>query len=65
MNQQERQLESNAANKYEVSRSDLPLHCPLPSMSLWNSHPQVYLPIEEQGGEAKCPYCGAIYTLKD
>ena len=65
MNQQERTLESNAANRYEVSRSDLPLHCPMPTMSLWNSHPQVYLPIEEQGGEAKCPYCGAVYTLKD
>jgi uncharacterized Zn-finger protein len=65
MNQPERTLESNAANRYEVSRSDLPLHCPMPGMSLWNSHPQVYLPIEEQGGEAKCPYCGAIYTLKD
>ena len=65
MNQQERQLESNAANKYEVSRSDLPLHCPMPNMSLWNSHPQVYLPIEEQNGEARCPYCGAVYILKD
>ena len=65
MSQQERQLESNAANRYEVSRSDLPLHCPMPSMSLWNSHPQVYLPIEGQNGEAKCPYCGAVYTLKD
>lgn len=65
MSQQERQLESNAANRYEVSRSDLPLHCPMPGMSLWNSHPQVYLPIEEQNGEAKCPYCGAVYTLKD
>lgn len=63
--QQERTLEPNAANRYEVSRSDLPLHCPMPSMSLWNSHPRVYLPIEEQGGEAKCPYCGAVYTLKD
>ena len=65
MNQQECQLESNAANKYEVTRSDLPLHCPMPGMSLWNSHPQVYLPIEEQNGEARCPYCGAVYTLKD
>ena len=65
MNQQERQMESNAANKYEVTRSDLPLHCPMPGMSLWNSHPQVYLPIEEQNGEARRPYCGAVYTLKD
>jgi uncharacterized Zn-finger protein len=33
-------------------------------MSLWNSHPRVYLPIEKTG-EAKCPYCGAEFFLKD
>jgi uncharacterized Zn-finger protein len=31
-------------------------------MYLWNSHPKVYLPIE-QTGEAKCPYCGTGYRL--
>ncbi len=54
----------NAENKYEVTKADLPLHCPTPEMSLWNSHPKVYLPIKENGGQAKCPYCGADYTLK-
>ncbi len=54
----------NAENKYSVSRGDLPLHCPMPDMSLWNSHPRVFLPIEETGA-AKCPYCGAEYTLLD
>jgi len=54
----------NAENRYEVSRQDLPLHCPMPDMSLWNSHPKVYLPIDESG-EERCPYCGAVYTLKD
>jgi uncharacterized Zn-finger protein len=54
----------NDRNQYEVSRADLPLHCPLPSMSLWNSHPKVYLPIEATG-RAKCPYCGTEFTLKD
>ncbi|MCB1874376.1 MAG: zinc-finger domain-containing protein [Chromatiales bacterium] len=54
----------NAKMVYEVSRRDLPLHCPTPEMSLWNSHPQVYLPIEDSG-EASCPYCGARYVLKD
>jgi uncharacterized Zn-finger protein len=34
----------------------------MPGMSLWNSHPKVYLPIEKTG-EAKCPYCGADYSL--
>jgi uncharacterized Zn-finger protein len=46
-----------------VSREDLPLSCPMPQMYLWNSHPRVYLPIE-QTGWAKCPYCGAEYTLE-
>ena len=34
----------------------------MPGMYLWNSHPKVYLPIEDTG-EAKCPYCGASYEL--
>ena len=52
----------NDRQHYEITRHDLPLHCPLPDMSLWNSHPRVYLPIEETG-TAKCPYCGAEFTL--
>ncbi len=55
-------LEANAQNQYEVSALDLPLACPMPQMVLWNSHPRVYLAIEETGF-AKCPYCGAEYTL--
>jgi len=35
----------------------------MPDMVLWNSHPRVYLPIEETGF-CKCPYCGAEYTLQ-
>lgn len=57
-------LQSNAVKRYEITSSDLPLHCPMPNMTLWNSHPRVYLPIEETG-EAACPYCGAVYVLKD
>jgi len=56
--------QANAAQRYQVTASDLPLHCPMEDMALWDSHPKVYLPIEEQGGEAKCPYCGAVYELK-
>ncbi len=55
----------NAENLYRVTRADLPLSCPMPGMSLWNSHPRVYLPIEDQGGESLCPYCGARYVLAD
>lgn len=57
------QIQANAENCYEVRAKDLPLHCPMEGMSLWNSHPRVYLPIEETG-RAKCPYCSADYILK-
>jgi len=53
---------ANAENRYVVTAADLPLACPMPGMTLWNSHPRVYLPIEAEG-EAKCPYCGALYVL--
>ena len=49
---------------YQVSRADLPLSCPTAEQKLWNSHPRVYLPIEESG-EAICPYCSARYLLVD
>lgn len=54
----------NAQRHYQITRKDLPLHCPMDSMSLWNSHPRVFLAIEETGKTA-CPYCGATYTLID
>jgi uncharacterized Zn-finger protein len=59
-----RPIPANAENRYTVHRADLPLSCPMPGMTLWNSHPKVYLPIEATGS-AKCPYCGAQYTLSD
>ena len=46
----------------EVTAKDLPLHCPLPSQKLWNTHPRVYLPIEKVK-EARCPYCGTLYKF--
>ena len=54
----------NAQSVYQISEQDLPLHCPMDNTTLWNSHPRVYLPIEDSG-EARCPYCGALYVLKD
>lgn len=54
----------NDQRSYEITRQQLPLHCPMPEMSLWNSHPRVFLPIETTG-TAKCPYCGTEFTLKD
>ena len=53
---------ANAEQSYRVTRDELPLHCPLPDMYLWNSHPKVFLPIEVTG-IAKCPYCGTSYSL--
>ena len=57
-------IEPNAESRYEITRADLPLSCPMPGMAVWNSHPKVYLAIEETG-EAKCPYCGAEFRLID
>jgi uncharacterized Zn-finger protein len=62
--QKNKALPANTKNTYYVTSKDLPLSCPLPEMELWNSHPRVYLPIEDTG-EAKCPYCGAKYVLSD
>ena len=55
--------DQNQQRVTEITAQDLPLHCPTPSMSLWNSHPRVYLPIEETGA-ATCSYCGTEYILK-
>ena len=49
---------------FHIKKEQLPLHCPLPEMSLWNQHPRVYLPIEETG-KGKCPYCGTEFILED
>ena len=54
----------NASNRYEVTRAQLPIHCPMPGSSLWNSHPRVYIPVQKTGS-ASCPYCGTRYVLED
>lgn len=54
----------NAESIYRVGWDSLPLSCPMPQMSLWNSHPRVYLPILE-ANEFTCMYCGATYILED
>ena len=53
----------NKARQIEVELQDLPLHCPMPSMLLWNAHPRVFLDIAKTG-VSLCPYCGTRYTLK-
>ena len=41
------------------------IYCPSPKadMKIWNSHPKVYLDVAREGN-AKCPYCGTVYSLK-
>jgi len=46
----------------QIKTSDLPAHCPTEEMGLWNSHPRVYIPLQEQK-EANCPYCGTQFVL--
>jgi len=53
----------NKEQLIEITAADLPLHCPMPSMMLWNAHPRVFLPIEKSGTEL-CPYCGTRYVLQ-
>lgn len=49
--------------RYDISKEDLPLSCPMPGSRLWDAHPRVYLPIEKEG-HIVCPYCEAEYFLK-
>jgi len=46
----------------KVTRSELPAYCPTESMGLWNSHPRVYIPLEEEP-VSHCPYCGTRFEL--
>jgi uncharacterized Zn-finger protein len=60
----EQQPNTPPERRFEVQRSDLPLSCPMPSMSGWVAHPRLFLDIEQKG-EILCPYCGALYVLND
>jgi len=56
----------NITNEVNISRADLPLHCPTNTAALWCAHPKVFLAIESsKNGTARCPYCGTLYRLKD
>jgi uncharacterized Zn-finger protein len=51
----------------ELLAADLTGHgvayCPNPKMTLWSSHPKVFIDVATTG-EGKCPYCGTLYRLK-
>jgi uncharacterized Zn-finger protein len=66
-------MTSNPPNKdfvVELLASDLNasggIFCPSPKagMTLWNSHPRIFLDIARTG-QAKCAYCGTVYKLKE
>ena len=50
--------------RIEITHQDLPLRCPRPKHSQWDSHPQVFLDIEKTG-QVLCPYCATLYVLVD
>lgn len=54
----------NKSMRREITKNDLPLHCPMDGDTLWDAHPRVYLPIEDSSEEL-CPYCGTVYVLVD
>jgi uncharacterized Zn-finger protein len=54
---------ASTLKQVEISPADLPLHCPLPTQALWDSHPRVFLPIGDDG-VALCPYCGTRYVVR-
>ncbi len=47
-----------------VTINELPLCCPTSDMPLWSAHPRVFLPLKEEK-RVTCPYCSAVYVLKD
>jgi uncharacterized Zn-finger protein len=58
--------DSAAATKdgvVRVTARDLPVFCPNKAMTLWSSHPRVFLDVADSGA-AMCPYCGTRYELE-
>jgi len=54
----------NSETVVSVTREQLPMHCPQPGSALWDSHPRVFIPLEESG-EGTCSYCGTQFRLVD
>jgi len=46
----------------EVTKDELPMHCPAPGSALWDSHPRVFIALQDSP-EASCSYCGTVYKL--
>ena len=56
-------VKSTVIQKKIIHKKDLPLSCPLPDESLWNQHPRVYIPLNDEG-HGSCPYCGNQFALE-
>ena len=56
---------SKAPATIAVSRKDLPLSCPNANTDVASLHPRVFISLKQKGDHATCPYCGAVYVLKD
>ena len=56
-----------SGNAIEVLAKDLQgpgvVFCPNPKMTLWSSHPKVFIDVVTSG-QGQCPYCGTTYRLK-
>ncbi len=61
---QDSEKQPHTERSYTIFGKDLPLYCPRSDMSLWNTHPRVYLPINKDY-DATCPYCGTVYRLNE
>lgn len=61
----QRTEQANAQHSYEVKATDLPISCPTKDMEIWNSHPRVFLPLDDEHPEQHCPYCGVKFILVD
>ena len=62
MTEQNKKFDPNQT--VQIKASELPAYCPTEQMGLWNSHPRVYIPLEENR-QANCPYCGTHFELTD
>jgi uncharacterized Zn-finger protein len=58
------QNEACRERNINITLHELPLSCPRASDRIWDAHPRVYLPIEEQK-QVICPYCGTQYHLEE
>ena len=58
---------NKAPSVVEVTAADVQsngtVFCPNPKMTLWSTHPKVFIDVAATG-EGKCAYCGTVYRVK-